>query len=177
MALPIPLTIALAMALESIFLGCFIYHGTSTYLRFRAERKGPSTKDHRHPKAITDTLVRRWELRYGWAFFKIPYTILGYWLVGLSEEGYHITKGNIWADIGCYDWAIWNYERALRAGEDSTVRAAMGWCYGQLGMSQAALEQYRRAYERDKHPNIAIGLAFAEYVAGNVLESRALIEK
>jgi len=165
------------MAFESIFLGCFIYYGTSRYLRFRAERQRSTSRHHEYPIATTGALVRRWELRHSWAFFKISYTMSLNWLVGLLEEEYYIRKGNIWAGVEWYDRAVWNYERALRANEDSWVRAHMGWCYGQLGMSQAALEHYRRAYERNKHPRIAIGLAFNECAAGNLQESRVLIQQ
>jgi lipopolysaccharide biosynthesis regulator YciM len=105
------------------------------------------------------------------------YFILANYLVGLTPEEYHIRKGNIWLDVDCHRWAIWNYDRALRASEDSVVRATLGWCYSQLGMPEAALAHYRRACERNRRADLLLGLVAAEHHAGNVAECGAVLEQ
>ncbi len=110
-----------------------------------------------------------------WAFLKNLYWAVAYYLVSLTPEEYHIRKANNWVAVQRYREAIRNYRKALKYREDSRVRAAAGWCYAQLGMTEAALRNYRRAYKRNKHPRFALELAFAEYWVGNISEARKLV--
>ena len=108
--------------------------------------------------------------------FKILYYSTAYWAVGLTEEEYHIRKANYWIELENYRRAIRNYQKALRASEDSQVRAAMAWCYGEIGMIETCLQHYRASYETNRHPSIAIRLAYAELNMGNHAESSKLLQ-
>ena len=108
--------------------------------------------------------------------FKIIYYTTAYWAVGLTEEEYHIRKANYWIELENYRRAIRNYHKALKASEDSQVRAAMAWCYGEIGMIETCLQHYRTSYEANKHPSIALRLAYAELNMGNHAESSTLLQ-
>ena len=116
-------------------------------------------------------------VRYTKAAFMLVFITLSYWLVGVPEENYRITKGNAWCDLRRYGCAIRNYEKALKEKEIPMVRAAVGWCYAQLGMNDSCVAHYRKAYQRSKSTEIALGLAFAEHSAGNWDESRQVLKE
>ncbi len=115
-------------------------------------------------------------LRTAKAVSTLCYVTIVYWLVGVDEEYYRVTKGNIWGDLQRYSRAIANYEKALKEREAPVVRAAVGWCYAQLGKNDSSVYHYRLAYEKSKSTEIAIGLALAEYSVGNVVGSRRVFE-
>jgi tetratricopeptide (TPR) repeat protein len=107
---------------------------------------------------------------------KIIYYTIAYFAVGLTVEEYHIRKANYWINLGNYRRAIRNYQKSLKESEDSEVRAAMAWCYSQIGMYETSLDHYRKAFERNRHPSIALRLAYAELNVGNLTESERLLK-
>ena len=107
---------------------------------------------------------------------KLIYFTTAYWAVGLTEEEYHIRKANYWIELDNHRRAIRNYQKALKASEDSQVRAAMAWCYGEIGMLEACHQHYRTAYDTNSHPSIALRLAYAELNLGNLAESNTLLQ-
>ena len=114
-------------------------------------------------------------LNKGLNLFKISYFTLIYWGVGLTEEEYHIRKAHYWINLENHRRAIRNYQKALKASEDSYVRATMAWCYGEIGMTEACLEHYRRSYDRYQRPSVALRLAYAELNMDNHEESENLL--
>ncbi|WP_297765939.1 hypothetical protein [uncultured Muriicola sp.] len=112
-----------------------------------------------------------------WNIIKLVYLYILYWVVGLDEEDFFIPKANYCAEIGWFKAAIESYTKALHETDDPRIRAAIGWCYAELGVNEKSVENYRIAYEKNNSPEIAIGLAFAEYSVGNLTEFRNIYKK
>ena len=106
----------------------------------------------------------------------MSYLYLGYWIVGLDEEEFYIPKANYCADIGWYNMAIRAYKKALKDSTDPRIHSALGWCYAEVRMDEKAVEQYRIAFAKKKCPEMAIGLAYAEYSVGNIIEFQKVYE-
>ena len=98
-----------------------------------------------------------------------------YWLVGSTPEANHAGKGNAWARIGAFRWAAWHFRKYLKYSDDSFGHASLGWCYGNLKLIEAAVQQYRLAYAKNKRLEIACSLACAEVSAGNLGNARFLV--
>ena len=105
-------------------------------------------------------------LSYVSALTRIAFTTVCYWLVGLTPEENHGTKGTAWASIHAYRWAAWHFRKYLKHSDDSWARAGLAWCYAELGMIESAVEHYRLAYARNKNPEIAIYLAEQRRTSG-----------
>jgi tetratricopeptide (TPR) repeat protein len=116
-------------------------------------------------------------LAYLSALTRIGFTTACYWLVGLTPEENHGTKGAAWASIHAYRWAAWHFRKYLKYSDDSWARAALAWCYAQLGMIESAVGHYRLAYARNKNPEIAVYLAQAEADFGNFDAAQRLYEE
>jgi tetratricopeptide (TPR) repeat protein len=110
------------------------------------------------------------------ALATVAYTTLGNYLVGLTPEENHWRKGEAWSRVGAYRWAAWHFRKFLTYTDDPRVRPHLGWCYAQMGMLESAIEHYRQAYVRNKHPDVALGLAQLEAELGNVQAARALVQ-
>ena len=108
-------------------------------------------------------------------FFKFIYLYLAYWLVGLAEEDFYISKGNYFADLGKYYSAIKSYKKALQEDELYSLYASIGWCYAEMEHNALALENYRKAYERVDRQEIAIPLAYLELESGNPEKSKDIL--
>jgi tetratricopeptide (TPR) repeat protein len=92
---------------------------------------------------------------------QLCFLTLSYWLVGMADDYYYVSKAPAWCDLRGYSQAIRCFQKALRESEMAFVRASMAWCYAELGMTEQALAHYRAAYQRNKHPQIAVPLAWA----------------
>ena len=110
------------------------------------------------------------------ALAKVTFTTLGSYLVGLTPEENHWQKGEAWSRVGAYRWAAWHFRKFLTYSDDPRGRPHLGWCYAQMGMLESAIEHYRQAYVRNKHPDVALGLAQLEAELGNVEAARALVQ-
>jgi tetratricopeptide (TPR) repeat protein len=115
-------------------------------------------------------------LRYIGAVGRLCFHSLAYCLHPLTDDYTYVVKARAWCDLKAYSQAIRCLQKALRESEMAFVRAEMAWCYGELGMTEQALTHYRIAYDRNKHPKIAIGLAWTEFHLDHREESRALVE-
>jgi tetratricopeptide (TPR) repeat protein len=116
-------------------------------------------------------------LVYVSALGRIAFTTICYWVVGLTPEENHGTKGAAWARIRCYRWAAWHFRQYLKHAESSWARAGLAWCYAQLGIIESAVEHYRLAYARNKDPEIAMYLSCTEAELGNLEEAQRLFEE
>jgi tetratricopeptide (TPR) repeat protein len=110
-------------------------------------------------------------------FSQLIFVTLTYWLVGILPEENHGRKGEAWARIGAYRWAAWHFRKYLKYSDDSVGRAALAWCYANLGFLESARDHYRQAYTRRPHPDIACSLARVELDLGNLSAARPLIEE
>jgi tetratricopeptide (TPR) repeat protein len=106
----------------------------------------------------------------------IFYYTVAYFAVGLTEEEYHIRKAGYWTELGSYRRAIRNYQKSLNCTEDSRVRAAMAWCYSEIGLIESSREHYRRAFERNRSFDIVLGLAYAELNLENYPQVQAMLD-
>ncbi len=104
--------------------------------------------------------------RIALAYSKLAYIHALYFGVGLTQEGFCLSKGNTWLGIGRLDRAIRCYRNSLKAEENPRVRALLGWCYSRAGDQTAALESYRLAYKARPRHEIALGLASLEFSVG-----------
>lgn len=86
-------------------------------------------------------------------------------------------RGNYFADIGLFNYAIRDLKLAHKDNEDPNVEAALGWCYSQINKLDISLDYYRKAYSKSKDPEIVLALAYAEYYNGNIATARALVGK
>ena len=107
---------------------------------------------------------------------RVAFTTLGNYLVGLTPEENHWRKGEAWGRVGAYRWAAWHFRKFLTYSDDPRVRAHLGWCYANMGMPDSAVQHYREAYARNKHPDVALGLAQVETELGNVGAARTLVQ-
>ena len=107
---------------------------------------------------------------------KMIYLYLLYWLVGITQEDFYISKANYLIDLGLFDSAIKYYEKALSESKDPLIYACLGFCYLQKGKYNLAVENYRIAYKKNKLPNTKIGLAIAELNNSNKEESIILYQ-
>jgi|SRR5436309_1289902 len=116
-------------------------------------------------------------LTYVRVFARLLFTTLSYWLVVTLPEENHWRKGDAWVRIGAYRWAAWHFRKFLKYNNDPRVKAHLGWCYAQMGMLDSAVEHYREAYARNKHPSIALCLAYAEAGVGNRDAAQAIVQQ
>ena len=98
---------------------------------------------------------------------RVAYLYAVYFGVGLPQENFCWSKGNIWLQIGRLDRAIGCYRESLRALENPRLRALLGWCYHQAGDDKAALENYRLAFKAQPRHDTALALAWLEFEVGD----------
>jgi lipopolysaccharide biosynthesis regulator YciM len=107
---------------------------------------------------------------------RVAYTTLCNYLVGLTPEENHWRKGEAWGRVGAYRWAAWHFRKYLTYSDDPRVRPHLAWCYANLGMLDSAVQHYRQAYTRNKHPDVALALAQIEIELGNVDAAQVLVQ-
>jgi tetratricopeptide (TPR) repeat protein len=103
-----------------------------------------------------------------WSIIRFGYLHICYFCLGLDDEEFLISKANYCMDIGWYGLAIKTYKKALNESSDPRIYSALGWCYSELRMDEESVKHYRIAFEKQKSPENAIGLAYAEYSIGNM---------
>jgi tetratricopeptide (TPR) repeat protein len=108
---------------------------------------------------------------------KMIYLYLLYFLVGLSQEDFYVSKANYFADLGYYNSAIKYYKKALSIIKMPTIYSMIGWCYLQQDIFEQASEYYSKAYEKLKTPLIVIGYAISEFELGNYNMSENLCKE
>ncbi len=111
-----------------------------------------------------------------WTTFKFIYLYIAYWLVGLEDEDFYITKGNYFADLGKYYSAIKCFKKALNESQMYSLYASIGWCYIAIDNDAEALINYRKAYEKIKRHYVTVPLASLEMESGNIDNCKEVFE-
>ena len=117
-------------------------------------------------KFIEQTRRYRQAANVAFAYVRLIYLYALYFGVGLPQESFCWSKGNIWRGIGRLDRAIGCYHESLKALESWRLRTLLGWCYWRAGDNNAALEQYRLAYKAQPRHEIALSMALLEFDIG-----------
>ena len=115
--------------------------------------------------------------RIAFAYLKIFYLYLTYWLVGLTEEGFQYKKAWYLTEIGNYHAAIYALKKSVNNLKAGYVYGLLGWCYIQLEDFENALEYYSKAYAKDQSPTILLGLAVSECHAGSLEKSKSFYQQ
>jgi tetratricopeptide (TPR) repeat protein len=114
---------------------------------------------------------------YIWSIAKLAYWYIVYILVGLTEDHFQIVKANIFLDLGWYERAIKNYEKALKETKDQRIYAMLGYCYTQTRNFDSAVENFCKITTRNIYPEDYYGYAVAEFHRGNIEKSRELLQE
>ena len=109
-----------------------------------------------------------------WCTLKLVYLYLQYWLVGLDETGFQVTKGNHLLDLGLYPAAAKAYQRALKETQSAYVHASLGFCYLNIGLFDKAVSSLRSAYSKNPRADVGVTLAQALLEAGEREEGARL---
>ncbi len=109
-------------------------------------------------------------------FLKLIYLYLLYWLVGVDEEWFFITKGNYLYDLEYFPAAAKAYQKALKETKSPYVYSSLGYCYLYCGITDKALKYLNIAYSKKSTPEFAVGLVYAEYEQGNIQKSKEIFE-
>lgn len=108
---------------------------------------------------------------------KLAYLYVVYWLVGLDEEGFQVTKGHYLFELGRYSGAAEAYRRALADTQSPGVCGSLGYCYLNLGLYAKAVELLEKALEKKPDPIFETGLAWSLLRLGDASKSRAVVAK
>jgi tetratricopeptide (TPR) repeat protein len=111
------------------------------------------------------------------SLFKLLFLLFVSWRSGSEDRDLNESIGDCYSGAGWYVSAALAYLKAIELSDDPDdprLHAKLGWAYGRLAMDEKSLRHYRIAYEKDKNPEIGIGLAFAEHLMGNIDEFRSL---
>jgi tetratricopeptide (TPR) repeat protein len=112
-----------------------------------------------------------------WIVAKLLYLHMAYFFVGMTEEQFHITKGNYFLDLHWFHRAIPNYQKALRETPDPMIHLTLGFCLMQIGKFHDSVKHYRIAYAKLNKSDVALGLAISEYETGNIDRCRELVQQ
>ncbi|MEJ0084403.1 MAG: hypothetical protein WDO72_01865 [Pseudomonadota bacterium] len=111
-----------------------------------------------------------------WCCFRLAYTELQYWLVGLTPEGYHLRQAQLWAEMQAFKRAIVHMKSYLKNTENATARWYLAYYYSCAEeWSQAALE-YGRVAGVLPQPVVRLGQAEAELRLGNRAKAKEIID-
>lgn len=108
------------------------------------------------------------------ACFRLVYTELQYWLVGLTPEGYHHAKASAWEDLGNFHRAASHLRAYLRNSDKPQMRGWLAYCYSRLEQWPDAAREYTTAISKWSHPSLILGLAEAKLHLGDVAHAAAL---
>ena len=108
------------------------------------------------------------------AGFRLVYTELQYWLVGLTPEGYHHAQASAWEDLGNFDRAARHLRAYLDNSDKPQVRGWLAYCYSKLEQWPDAAREYTAAISKWSHPSLILGLAEAKLRLGEVDQAAAL---
>lgn len=111
------------------------------------------------------------------ALLRIAYTELQYWLVGLTPETYHLNQSRDYERLNAFSRSAHHCRRMLQLTEHAETRARLALCYSELGNNNDAVREYRKAVATWDHPGIVLGLAQAEFRAGNPETALELLKR
>ena len=89
---------------------------------------------------------------------------IAYWLVGLEDEDFYITKGYYFADLGKYYSAIKCFKKALNESEMYSLYASIGRCYTAIDNDDEALQNYRKVSLKLTYPKKAVVICTMYYL-------------
>jgi tetratricopeptide (TPR) repeat protein len=116
-------------------------------------------------------------LRRIWTILNLVFLYLGYFLVGIPKEDFHVRKGNYFVDLGWYHRAIQNYKKALEDSDDPHIHSMLGYCYSRIKAPLDSVQHYSKAREKIGDPRIDIELANSEFDCGNIEKSEEIMWK
>lgn len=108
---------------------------------------------------------------------KLAYLHVAYWLVGMDEEGFQITRGDYLFELGNYSGAAEAYRRALADSPSPLVHGRLGCCYLNLGLYGKAVELLEKALERKPDPVLETALAWSFLGLGDASKCRAVVTR
>lgn len=109
------------------------------------------------------------------AYSRLVYTELQYWLVGLSPEGYHSAQASAWEDLGNFNRAAKHVSAYLENTEKPQMRAFLAYCFARTERWADAAREYAAVIDKWPHPSVALGLAEARFMLGEVAEAHRLL--
>lgn len=115
-----------------------------------------------------------------WSLFKLIFLLLVFWRSDSEDRDLYEAKGDCYSGAAWYVSAALAYHKALELSDDPdnpSLHTKLGWAYSLLDMDERSLRHFRTAYEKDKNPEIAIGLAYAEHAMGNIDEFSSLVHQ
>jgi hypothetical protein len=108
------------------------------------------------------------------AGFRLVYTELQYWLVGLTPEGYHHAQASAWEDLGNFDRAARHLRSYLQNSDKPQMRGWLAYCHSKLEQWPDAAREYTAAVSKWSHPSLILGLAEAKLHLGEAADAAAL---
>ncbi|HYV20997.1 MAG TPA: hypothetical protein VFC25_18435 [Verrucomicrobiae bacterium] len=109
-----------------------------------------------------------------WAAIKLLVLYLEYWIVGLGEEWFHVSKGNLLFDLERYSAAAGAYSRALQESKSPLLQARLGWCYMRMNMPNSAVDLLTTVRSHSGRPEVGMTLLHALIQAGKLPEASVL---
>lgn len=108
-------------------------------------------------------------IKFPWVVLKLLYLHFVYAFLGMDQEYFYINRGNYFYEIECYQLAIGNYNSALNEhnSKDPYIKIALAYCYSMIGNNEKSLILYQESYNKNQHPDAAIGLICAQLNNGN----------
>jgi hypothetical protein len=110
------------------------------------------------------------------AFFRLAYTEVQYWLVGLSPEGYHAAQAAAWDELGNFNRVAKHLSAFLENTESAQMRAYLAYAYSRTGRWSDAAREYARVVTIWPDPSVILGLAEAKLELGDIESARALAD-
>lgn len=104
---------------------------------------------------------------------------VGHIFFGIDKEYFYIQRGNYFYKLHCFSLALGNYKTALNkyGSTDQFLKPSIAYCYLVLGNYIQAQKIYRESYLVSKHPDILVGLVYAELNLENNKASIQIFEE
>lgn len=110
------------------------------------------------------------------ALLSIPYWSLGYLMMGLDDEYYHIKLGDAYIELSLFWKAIAHFKKALKEKERAWSHLQLGWALQNSNQVEDALIHFRRGYEMYPTPSLAADLAKTECNFSNYDRAKILAD-
>lgn len=113
-------------------------------------------------------------LKKAWAGIRLVVLHLEYWIVGLGEEWFQVSRGDLLFELERYPEAAGAYSRALQESRSSMIQVRLGWCYLKMNMPNSAVEHLTTIRSQSRHPEVGMALLHALIQAGKMPEAARL---
>ena len=111
-----------------------------------------------------------------WCFFRLTYTELQYWLVGLTPESYHLQQAGAWVEMHGYRRAIAHMKKYLANTENATARWYLAYYHTCVEEWSQAAHEYAKVVSVLPQPVVRLGQAEAELRLGNRAKGKEIID-